>query len=195
MFADIELAMKQNGGALRTADLVGMGFSKPAIAELVRNRRLDRVAHGIYVRAGEFADEMHLLQMRSPRVVFSHESALWLNGLSDREPFQMSVTVVRGVPLAVSLRGLCSCHYVDRDLLEIGLSSAKTTQGHVVRCYGPERTICDIVRDSSRIGIEEMTDGLKRYAGGKEKDLVELMRIAAMFGIEDEMAKYMGVLS
>jgi hypothetical protein len=40
-----------------------------------------------------------------------------------------------------------------------------------------------------------MTDGLKRYAGGKEKDLVELMRIAAMFGIEDEMAKYMGVLS
>ena len=59
MFADIELAMKQNGGVLRTADLVGMGFSKPAIAELVRNRRLDRVAHGIYVRAGEFADEMN----------------------------------------------------------------------------------------------------------------------------------------
>lgn len=195
MLANIELALKQNGDVLRTADLVGMGFSKPAIAELVRSRKIDRVAHGIYVRAGEFADEMHLLQMRSSRIVFSHESALWLNGLSDREPFRMSVTVVRGVPLAVSLRGLCDCHYVDRELLGVGLSAAKTTHGHVVRCYSPERTICDIVRDSSRIGIEEVTDGLKRYAAGKEKNLVELMRIAAMFKIEDEMAKYMGVLS
>ena len=191
----IEMELERKGGILRTSDLVGLGYSKPAIAELVRDHELDRVAHGVYVRSGEFADDMSVLQIRSPRVVFSHESALWLNGLSDREPFEMSVTVARGAPLAASLRGLCRCHYVKRELLDLGLSSARTACGCVVRCYSPERTICDIVRDSAQMGIEEVSGGLKRYAAAKKKNFVELMRIASAFGIEKEIAGYMGVLS
>jgi len=185
----------RSGGIARMSDLIAVGCSKPTVAAYVQNGEIERVAYGIYMMKGELLDDQYLLQLRSPRIVFSHETALWMNELSDRRPFELSVTLVSGAPLASTMRGCCRCHYVRRAFLEEGLEHRVNEFGHQVRCYSPERTICDIVRDEKSVGVEALTSGLKRYAARQEKNLPELMRMAALFGVERDVARYMGVLS
>lgn len=195
MNLQIEQALKKGGGIITVPLAAELGVSRMVLSKCARNGELERVGPGIYIPAGEFSDEMYVLQLRSPRVIFSHESALWLNGLSDREPFEMSVTYVTGAPPAKGLRSGCRCHYVRRELLEVGLGEATTAHGHAVRCYNAERTICDVVRSSRRLGIEEKTEGLKRYVASSRRDFGALLSMAELFGVADEVSGYMEVLS
>ncbi len=190
----VENLLRQNGGVVRTSDFVGAGFSRTTVVNLVKSGVLDRVAHGVYAKAGELYDEMYVLSLRSSRLVFSHETALWLNGLSDREPLDYHVTIPTGAPLGGALRGDCRCHYVSPGLFELGAEMRKTAFGHEVRCYNAERTICDMVRDEKKVGVEALVGGLRAYADWKEKDLPGLVTIARALSVEKEVSKYMGVL-
>lgn len=194
MVEDVIKIIDSNGGTATLAELLNLGISKTTLCNYVKKGMIDRVAQGIYARAGEITDEMYVLQLRSPNIIYSHETALRLLGLSDREPLDFSVTVATGSPLSEGLRSSCLSHYVKKSLLTVGLGMAKTVYGHEVRCYNAERTICDLVRDEKRIGVETLVAGLKQYAVRNDKDLVELMRIAKLFRIEREIAKYMSVL-
>ena len=44
----------------------------------MREGKLNQVSHEVYVTPDTFEDEMYMLQMKSPKVVFSHETALFL---------------------------------------------------------------------------------------------------------------------
>jgi hypothetical protein len=52
--------------------------------------------NGVYLTADAFDDELYRLQARSKRIIFSHETVLYLNELTDRDPFEWSVTVPIG---------------------------------------------------------------------------------------------------
>lgn len=195
MLQGVKELFAQSGGIACTSEIVSAGCSKTTIASYVRMGELERIAHGVYALKGAIIDEQYVFQLRSPRIVFSHETALWMNDLTDRQPFEWSVTVATGRPLAVALRQDCRCHYVQPHLVDEGVVLLKTEFGHEVRCYNAERTLCDMVRDEKKVGIEELVQGLKFYAERKNKNLPELLRLAALFGVEMEMSRYMGVLS
>jgi len=190
----IESCLARNGGVLCTEDVLKAGFSCTSLSNWVKDGVLERVAHGVYVRAGDLCDELYVLQLRSKRLVFSHETALWLNGLSDRAPLEYHVTVTTGSPLGASLRKECRCHYVKSELFGYGLASRMTAFGHEVRCYDAERTICDMVRNETKAGVESVVGGLKAYAAKRDKDVLRLMVTAKAFGVEEQVARYMGVL-
>lgn len=46
-------------------------------------------------------DGMYILQMRYKGAVFSHETALYLLEMADREPIQYTVTMKRGIILPI----------------------------------------------------------------------------------------------
>lgn len=194
MNADIDNLLKEKGGVVQTDDIVKAGYSRTVVANLVKDGELERVAHGIYIRPGQLYDEMYVFQLRSARLVFSHETALWLNGLSDRAPLEYHVTVPTGAPLGALLRADCRCHYVKPELYAIGVVKRLTVFGHEVRCYDSERTICDVVRNERRVGVEALVGGLKAYADSGKKDVLRLMELARTFGVEREVSRYMGVL-
>lgn len=171
-----------------------VGLSRTTVMNLVRAGVLERVAHGIYATPNELYDELYVLQLRSSRIVFSHETALWLNGLSDRVPVEVHVTVPTGAPLGGILRSDCACHYIKQGLFNLGLSTRITAFGHEVRCYDAERTICDMVRNEKIVGVEGLVGGLKAYARSRNKDVLHLMELARAFSIEEKLSRYMGVL-
>lgn len=86
----------QLDGMLQTSQAIARGIVKPIFYEYIKERKLEQVAHGIYVSEGAWVDAMFLLHLRCNQAVFSHESALFFHDLTDREPSQYSVTVRRG---------------------------------------------------------------------------------------------------
>lgn len=186
--------LNNNNNLVTSKKVQELGFSRALLTEYVKAGLLDRVRQGVYILSGSVHDDMFTLSLSSKKIVFSHESALFLNGLSERTPFIHSVTIPTGSFLPKSIKDETVCFYIKPELYEVGLSERKTTFGNSVRCYNAERTICDILRSKSRIDEETFTSAIKNYAVSSEKDLNLLASYAQKFKVFDEAKKYLEVL-
>ena len=186
--------MKQNNNMITTAQVVELGFSRALLSKYVKAGLLERSRQGIYILPDSVHDDMYTLMLRSNKVVFSHDTALFLNGLSERTPFEHSVTIPSNVVLSETMMDECNCYYIKPELFELGIVMRKTTLGNEVRCYDAERTICDVLRSRNRMDDETVISAIKNYAAYKDKDLNRLAAYAEKFRVNRMLKQYMEVL-
>ena len=193
-FAQLDGLLAEQVGMLQTSQAVARGIVKPIFYEYIKERKLEQVAHGIYVSEDTWIDAMFLLHLRCGQAVFSHESALFFHDLTDREPSPYAITVRRGYSTTrLKAEGL-SVYTIKPELFDVGVSSGQTPFGHTVPVYDMERTICDLLRSRSRIEIQTFQGALKAYARRKDKNLRALMQYAGMFKVEKILRQYLEVL-
>ena len=154
---------KKNGGLMTTAQAVSGGLSKTMLGKYVASGELIRVRHGLYSLPDAVVDDAFALYLQNDGIVFSHDSALFLNGLADRTPFTHTVTVPSNKVLPKSVKEKCNCFYIRPDLFEVGLTTKRTTFGNEVPCYDAERTICDILRSRRRLDDEIVVAAIKKH--------------------------------
>lgn len=186
--------IKANNNMITTAEVLLMGFSRMLLSKYVKEGVLERCRQGVYTLPDETQDDMYMLMLSSKRVIFSHDTALFLNGLSNRTSFMHSVTIPNNTSLPNTISGECNCFYVKPELHQLGMINKKTTFGNVVRCYDPERTVCDLLRSRKRIDEETVVAAIKNYAESKEKDLNKLATYSKKFRVDKDLKKYMEVL-
>jgi hypothetical protein len=155
---------------------------------------LERGRQGVYILPDSVHDDMYTLTLRTDKIIFSHDTALFLNGLSERTPFEHTVTIPSNTVLSDVLMEECNCYYVKPELYELGIVMKKTTFGNEVRCYNAERTICDLIRSRSRMDEETVISAIKNYAAYKDKDLNRLAAYAEKFRVSKIVKQYMEVL-
>ena len=193
-FAQLDGLLAEQDGMLQTSQAVARGIVKPIFYEYIKERKLEQVAHGIYVSEDTWIDAMFLLHLRCGQAVFSHESALFFHDLTDREPSPYAITVRRGYSTTrLKAEGL-SVYTIKPELFDVGVSSGQTPFGHTVPVYDMERTICDLLRSRSRIEIQTFQGALKAYARRIDKNLRALMQYAGMFKVEKILRQYLEVL-
>ncbi|MFW5676490.1 MAG: type IV toxin-antitoxin system AbiEi family antitoxin domain-containing protein [Acetivibrio ethanolgignens] len=149
---------------------------------------------GVYIVPDSVLDDMYTIMLWSDKIIFSHETALFLNVLSERTPFEHSVTVPSNVVLSDVLREECNCYYIKPELFELGMVRKKTTFGNEVRCYDVERTICDLLRSRNRLDEETVISAIKNYAAYGNKDLNRLASYAEKLRVAKILKQYMEVL-
>lgn len=187
-------AIKANNNMITTAEVLSMGFSRMLLSKYVKAGILERCRQGVYTLPEEAQDDMYTLMISSKRIVFSHDTALFLNGLSNRTPFIHSVTIPNNTSLPNALVGECNCFYVKPELHQLGVIEKKTTFGNVVKCYDPERTVCDLLRSRKRIDEETVVAAIKNYVASKDKELNKLAIYSKKFRVDQDLKKYMEVL-
>lgn len=183
-----------NHGIITTAEIERMGFSRALLSMYERNGLLKRVRHGIYILPDSLHDDLFTLMLCSKEIVFSHETALFLNGMSERTPFVHSVTIPSSTKLSRSLNAQCICHYIKPELHSLGETQRLTTFGNPVRCYNAERTVCDMLRSRRRLEEESVLMALKNYASSPERNLPLLSEYAEALGVMKPLKTYMEVL-
>lgn len=186
--------IETNNNMVTTAQILSLGFSKQLPVKYVADGLLERIRHGIYILPDSVHDDMYTLMLSSESIIFSHESALFLHGLSDRTPFIHTITMPSSKTLPHSIKNECNCFYIKSDLHNIGLVEKLNTFGNKVRCYNVERTICDFIRTRSRCDEETVISAIKNYALYKNKNLERLANYAKIFKVFDDVKKYMEVL-
>lgn len=191
---ELQSALKQNGGIITTAQANEIGVSNERLRLLVNSGELERVITGIYVLPKEFADRMYIVQLRRPKIIYSHETALFLHELTDRDPINYMVTIPTGYnPTRLREDGF-TVFTIKRELHEIGVTKLTTVFGNAVMVYDLERTICDCLRSRNNLDIAVVTDAVKRYAKRKDKNLSKLMQMAETFKVTKLLRGYMEVL-
>lgn len=186
--------IKKNNNMITTSQVLSLGYSKQLLTNYVKEGLLERCRHGVYMLPNAVHDDMYTLMLRSDKIVFSHDTALFLNGLSERTPFIHTVTIPSNTSLPNSLKGECICFYVKPELHDIGIVEKCTTFGNIVRCYNMERTICDFLRCRNRCDEETVIGAIKNYAIYDKKDLTLLSVYAQQFKVAKELKKYLEVL-
>lgn len=191
---ELQSVLKQNGGMVTTAQANEVGVSNERLRLLVHSGDLERVTTGIYVLPDEFTDKMFIVQLRRPKIIYSHETALFLHELTDRDPISYMVTVPTGYnPTRLREDGF-TVFTIKRELHEIGVTKLTTMFGNSVTVYDMERTICDCLRSRNNLDIAVVTDALKRYVKRKDKNLNKLMQMAETFKVTKLLRGYMEVL-
>ncbi|WP_288957905.1 type IV toxin-antitoxin system AbiEi family antitoxin domain-containing protein [uncultured Treponema sp.] len=191
---EILATLQAGNNIISSKQVQELGFSKNLLSIYVREGLLVRIRQGFYTLPDSIEDDMYTLSLSSPKIVFSHQSALYLNGISDRTPFEHIITMPSDTRIPSSLKGKCICHYVKPELYNFGLEQRKTIFGNTVNCYNSERTICNLVRSRSQIDEETFLAGIKNYAQSKNKDLRLLGSYADKFHVLPKVRDFLGVL-
>ena len=190
----LQLIAESHSGVLKTSDAVQNGISRPYFLEYIKKNGYDKAGHGIYVSPDYWEDSLYLLQLRFPGTVYSYETALYLLGLSDREPSQYEVTVKRGYNTKNLKAAGLKVYSVKQENFQLGSTTAKTPFGNTINVYGAERTICDILTSRSKVEIQDRQAALKMYVKSAGKDIPKLMEYAKVFKVEKIIKQYLEVL-
>lgn len=185
---------KMAGGIIAVSAALAAGISRMTLSKLCERGELQRIGRGQYILPGELPDELLALSMRTEHLIFSHETALFLHGISDRTPFVHSITYPSNQVPSQALREEVKVYYIKPELFAMGRTEIKTPFGSEVPCYDLERTICDIVRSRSKMGSETFLAALKMYAASPKKDLNRLNHYAGQMGLTNVIRQYLEVL-
>ena len=77
---------KSHGGIIKTKIASEHGISKALLYKLCKEEKIHRIVKGQYILPDDIEDELLAISNRSEKVIFSHETALYLHGISDRTP-------------------------------------------------------------------------------------------------------------
>ena len=193
-FELMDIIVESGNGYLRTAQVLDAGISKPTLAEYVNSRNMERVAQGVYLAEDAWPDDLYLLCLSNSRIVFSHETALMLHGLMEREPKITSVTVKAGYNASHLRQKGIRVYQVKPEFYDLGIVEVQTKFGNTVRAYDMDRTICDILRCKNAMDVQVFQYAMKEYMANTHKNLNHLMDYAKRFRIESAMRTYTEVL-
>ena len=194
MFEILDSMLSENSGFIKTSDATRAGVSRTYFGDYVKVRGLERAAHGLYMSQDAWDDGMYVIQARYPKAVFSHETALYLLNLAEREPTRYAVTLKAGTNCAGLTNNGIKVYKIKVELFGEGLIQAQSPSGHSLRTYNPERTICDLLRNRRNIEIQDLQTALKEYVRLKDKNIPLLMRYAKSFSVEKPIRQYLEVL-
>ena len=185
---------QENNGYITTKEIVDNGLSKMALKRLCDNGLLKRVSTGYYSLPNMINDDYYKIIYKSKNAVFSYNTSLFLHELSDRTPLYFDVTVPRGYGGPLQNIDVVSLHYVDKNILNLGMEIIKSPFGMDIKCYDVERTICDIIKNKNNMDKEIYTKALKWYAEKKDKDMLKLAKYSKKLNIEKEVAEIMQLI-
>lgn len=187
--------MEGRQGLLLTSDLAKFNIPRTYLSIMEQNGEIERVSRGVYRSVSAFIeDELFTFQSRYSSTIFSHETALYLHGLTDRTPLTYSISVPSGYHSEFLNNSGHKIFYVSRDLFDLGVSSMNTPHGNRVRATDLERTICDIVRSRNQIDIQVRNVALQGYVRNKDRNLDRLYRYAQRFHIQSIVREYLEIL-
>lgn len=170
-----------------------MGIRRSALTELVDSEELVKCSRGVYMVVDECEDEFYLLQKRYSRGVFSHATALYLLGYSERVPISFHMTFVNNYNSPSLKEENVSVTRVIPANFELGIITATTPSGNIVRVYNVERCLCDMVKGAGS-DLQTVQYAMKKYATSNEKDINKLMQYAKKLRVEKKIRNYMEVL-
>lgn len=177
-----------------TSDLSRFGIPRTYLSILEKNKEIERVSRGVYKTPSTMEDEMFIFQSKYKSSIYSHETALFLHDLTDRNPLTYSISVPSGYHSSSLNESGHKIFYVQRSLFGLGVVLMKSPHGNEIRVTNLERTICDILRSKNQIDVQYVNNALKRYVTRKEKNINLLYNYAKAFRIQKIVRHYIEVL-
>ena len=184
----------EHGGIIEAKIAAQHGISKAMLYKLCKEEKIHRIVKGQYILPDDMQDELLSISKRSDKIIFSHETALFLHRISDRTPFEHTITAPSGCIPSAAIKSECKVYYIKPELFDLGRTILQTPAGNNVQAYDLERTICDVIRSRNKVGTETFLASLKMYAASPKKNLNKLNTYAKQMRVDKVLRQYLEVL-
>lgn len=189
----MQIAQKNNG-TVTSAMVTKSGLSRGILKYLCDRGKLEQSGRGIYILPEILDDEIYTLQIRYKRGIFSHDTALFLWGLTDRTPNRYCMTFPASYNVSsVRANNIKTSQSVD-SLFELGLTEVRTPAQNIVRVYNRERTLCDILRKGKHTDIQLISQAFKEYVGSLDRDIPLLSEYSKILKVSEKVRSYLEIL-
>lgn len=187
--------MKENAGILTSKVAGDNGIDNKVLQRLCNDGYIERISRGIYLDVNYIEDEYLVMQLRCRACIFSHETALYIHGLSNRNPIELTVTVPTGHNTRLmENKNKYRFFYIKKELHEMGSISVKSNFGNLVKVYDIERTICDCIKKRNELDSDLVVSAIKAYMKQSNRKLPKLLEYADKLNVRREVKQYMEVL-
>jgi predicted transcriptional regulator of viral defense system len=190
----IQKLLSDGNGMFTSASAVQSGVHRQQLARGVTLGILERAERGIYISPGGLDDMLFWMQQRARKIIYSHETALFLHHMTDRTPIRYSITVPSSYKASPVLKKYCKINYIKQELIDLGKTEMPSGMGNSIVTYNTERTLCDIIRSRNKIDNQIVIEALKNYARHDDKDLNRLYQYAEYFQVDKIIHQYLEVL-
>ena len=184
----------QNNGILTSRFARNNDIKNASLAYWAKKGVLEKSDRGVFILADSIEDEFVKYQSIYKKGIYSLQSALFLLGLSDRTPFNYTMTFPSHYNISSPKKKGIMCNQVKENFYDTGKIRLKTPFNNEVISYNAERTLCDILKTTNQVDIETVTTAFKMYAKMKNKDLNRLGEYSKLFHVEKKVRSYMEVL-
>ena len=191
---NIQEILNKNNGFITASQVTAANLPRRCLTELVNKNELYKISRGIYARPDVWEDELYVLQYRYNKGIFSHETALYLHGISDRTPIKFHMTFPHGYHATSLKNENVIIKRVISDIYDLGITALRSPWGNTLRVYDIERTLCDIVKGNNTCDIQIVNQAMKAYAESKNKDINKLIDLAEKLRVKPKILNYMEVL-
>lgn len=186
--------IEENNGMITSSILTKERIPRHYLKKLVDAGVIMKVDRGIYCKVDMWEDEMYALQSKYTKGIFSHETALYIHGFTDRTPIKYVMTF----PSTYNVKSLkqenVRSKKAIKDIYELGVTYSISPCGNKIKIYDLEKTLCDIVRGNNTCDIQIVNAAMKQYAASNKKDISKLMDYAEKLRVKNKIYNYMEVL-
>ena len=88
--------INSNNGTLTSAQVTQAKIPRHYLSLMVQKGILSKVRRGFYMTPENWEDEIYILGCSYPKGVFSHDTALYIHGMTDRTPMEYERSFPQG---------------------------------------------------------------------------------------------------
>lgn len=156
---------------------------------------IEKVKRGYYHWIEDYGtSEVALINSLFPDAVFCMETALFYYKYSDRNPAEWNITVDKNTSRQ---RTNIDYPFVKAYRVEPALLFLGETDGIIeftkVRIYDRDRTVCDVLRNMSKIDKEIFNKAIQNYVKDPQKNIPNLMEYAKALRVQKKVNDFIGV--
>lgn len=156
---------------------------------------IEKVKRGYYHWIEDYGtSEVALINSLFPDAVFCMETALFFYKYSDRNPAEWNITVDKNTSRQ---RTNIDYPFIKAYRVEPALLHLGETDGIIeftkVRIYDRDRTICDVLRNMSKMDKEIFNKAIQRYVNEPQKNIPNLMEYAKALRVQKKVNDLIGV--
>ena len=190
----IEKYIKENGGYARLSDLRNRGFQTRDISKLYDEGVLEKVQPGLYkLKESEITSGFVDISLAMSQAVVALVSALAYYELSTFNPAKVHVAIPNDAkPVKINFPPV-EVYYFRKSQYQTGIKEV-TIQGHSVKIYNKEKTVCDMFRYRNKLGEDLALEGLKNYINLHEANLKKLQKYMKICRAQTVMKPYLKAL-
>ena len=181
----------KNGGMITSSQATSANIPRTYLSLMEQKGELIKIKRGIYMLPDTFEDEMYVLACNYPKGIFSHGTALYIHGLTDRTPIVYEMSFPQKYHFRKSEDNL-KVRYLMKEVFEFGIENKKSPCNNNIRVYDIEHTLCDILK--ANYDVQIINDAIKRYITSDKCNINKLLEYAEKIKVKNKISNYLKVL-
>ena len=189
----IEDFFRNQGGSIRTSQLRAAGFTHYQLNQLMQSWQVLKVRQGVYTWNESNQSEWVEVTRIVPNGIFCLFSACQQYELTTFVSGQYHLAIPKKTNVTLPLYPPIKLYYWEHNAYQLG-KTQRHHNGVELPIYDLEKTVCDVLRQRNKLGMEMVREVLDTYLRRPDRNLARLVEYANQLGLSHYVSTYLALV-